>query len=142
MFKMKMFYWDLCLLLVLMLVLSGCPAVHPTHPGTTDQLANSTYDLVAGAKGFLDKAKEQHPECATGTTSDMCARIGQAVGAKDLLIDALTLYCSGPNFLSGGACDPPAKGTPARTQVEARLRAAVANSNQISGDLKKAAGGN
>lgn len=120
----------------------ACSVSNPVtapHPGTTDVLANSSYNTLVAAKGFLDAEKRQHPECPA-TQSNLCARIAQAVGAKDLLADALTVYCSGPNFLGGGACDPPASGTPAWTQASIKLQAAISNYNQIQADLKAATG--
>ncbi len=124
--------------------LCGCAAwkaTTVTHPGTQDTFANNTYDLIAGAKGYLDSERTQHPECATVPGSDVCVRISQAVGAKDLMIDALSVYCGGSNFLNGGACDPPTKGTPAATQATAKLQSAISGYNTIVADLKKAAGG-
>jgi len=121
----------------------ACSASNPVtapHPGTTDVLANSAYNTIVAAKGFLDSEKRQHPECPA-TQSNVCIRIAQAVGAKDLMIDATTVYCSGPNFLAGGACDPPAAGTPAWTQASIKLQAAMTNYNQIAADLKAATGG-
>lgn len=131
-------------ILILTLLISGCAAwkaTTVTHPGTQDTLANNAYDVVAGAKGYLDSERKQHPECATVPASDVCTRISQAVGAKDLIIDALSVYCGGPNFSNGGACDPPAKGTPAATQATAKLQSAISGYNIIAADLKKATGG-
>ena len=127
--------------LLLALFIAGCPKHSISqHPGTTDSLANNVYDVISSAKGYLDKEKSLHPECAT-STSNVCTYISQAVGAKDLLIDALSAYCSGPNFLSGGACDPPT-GTPAQQQLTGRLEAALGSYQTILADLKKAEGGN
>jgi hypothetical protein len=133
---------SLGLVAVLALSLSGCPknTITAPHPGTTDSLANNAYDVVAAAKGYLISERSQHPECPAATTT-VCVIIGQAVGAKDLLIDAITVYCSGPSFLTGGACDPPAAGTPAATQAAAKLQSAITNYNQIAADLKTATGG-
>jgi len=98
------------------------------------------YNTVVGAKAFRDNTKKQHPECAT-VTSTVCTDLSKAVGAKDALIDAITVYCSGPEFNSGGACNPPAKGTPAQQQAVTKLQAAIANYNQTAADLKTATGG-
>ena len=73
-------------ILILTLLISGCAGGNPVtapHPGTTDALANNAYDVIVAAKGYLDSEKSQHPECST-TSSDVCGRISQAVGAKDL----------------------------------------------------------
>ena len=134
-------------LLLLIPLLAACagsknPITAP-HPGTTDVFANSTYDLIVSAKGYLDSEKSQHPECST-TSSDVCGRISQAVGAKDVIIDALSSYCAGPVFdATGGqgACNPPAAGTPALTQAKAKVQSAINGYNQIAADLKKATGG-
>lgn len=129
---------------VVVILLLGACSGHKSltqHPGTVDSLANNAYDVIAGAKGYLEKEKSLHPECASASSA-VCTKISQAIGAKDVLIDALSVYCSGPNFLNGGACDPPAAGTPAQTQAQQKLEAALASYNQIAEDLKKAAGGN
>jgi len=129
--------------LLLAVTLSGCAAIksNPPHPGTTDPLANNAYDVIVGAKGYLESEKSQHPECATTPNTSTCSLIRQAIGGKDLLIDALSVYCSGPNFLNGGVCDPPAKGTPAYAQAAVKLQAAISNYNTIAADLKKVTGG-
>ena len=101
----------------------------------------TAYQTVVAAKGFLDSEKQQHPECANGATSTVCVDIGKAVGAKDALIDAITVYCSGPDFNNGGACNAPDLHTAAGGTAEAKLRAAITNYNQIAADLKQATGG-
>jgi hypothetical protein len=111
--------------LFIVLILSGCTPIERT-----------AYNTVVGAKAFLDSEKKQHPECATTPGSSVCTNIVKAVAAKDALIDAITVYCSGPDFNTGGACNPPAKGTPAATQATAKLKAAIDNYNQIASDLK------
>ena len=116
--------------LVIVLVLSGCTS-----------LERSAYNTVVAAKAFLDKEKAQHPECATTPDTVVCKDLKQAVGAKDALIDAITVYCSGPDFNAGGACNPPAKGTPAATQAAAKLQNAISMYNSIAADLKAATGG-
>lgn len=117
-------------LLAIAVVLSGCTPLERT-----------AYNTVVAAKAFLDKERQQHPECASGSTSNVCVDINRAVGAKDALIDAITVYCSGPEFNNGGACNPPAKGTPAATQAEAKLQNAITMYNQTAADLKQATGG-
>ena len=133
--------------MTLAIVMAGCGASNPItapHPGTTDKLANNAYDVIVSAKGYLDSEKSQHPECATTPGSSVCMLISQAIGGKDVLIDALETYCAGPVFdATGGqgACNPPAAGTPAYTQAQAKVQAAIANYNQIAADLKKVTGG-
>jgi len=136
--------WLTVLVIAVLIVLGGCAAAkkNVTHPGTQDVLANNAYDVIATAKGYLDSERSQHPECATTPSVTVCARIQQAIGAKDLLIDALSAYCSGPNFLNGGACDAPDKATPAGQQAVTKLKAAIDSYNQTAADLKKATGGN
>lgn len=101
-------------------------------------IERTAYDTVVSAKAFIGEEKKLHPECASGMTppSTVCIDLVKATSAKDLLIDAAEVYCSSPQFDSGGACQPPAKGTPARTQAEAKLKAAIAGYNQMAADLK------
>jgi hypothetical protein len=112
------------LLLPLLLVL-GCPAVEKT-----------AYNTVIAAKAFTDKVKSQHPECNTGNASALCATLIKAVAAKDTLIDSVEIYCAGPSFNGGGACQPPAKGTPAYIQATNKLNAALVSYEQLEKDLK------
>jgi hypothetical protein len=115
--------------LALMLSLVGCPTFE-----------KSAYNTVVAAKAFTDQMKAQHPECnspaAIPSGNVLCADLVKATAAKDVLIDAIEAYCAGPNFNGGGACDPPAKGTPAATQATAKLQAAIAAYEQTESDLK------
>ena len=115
--------------LLIAVLVAGCTPVE-----------RQAYNTVVAAKAFLDSEKQQHPECATGTTSTVCTNIAKAVGAKDALIDAITVYCSGPDFNTGGACNPPVMGTPAAVQARDKLKAAISSYNQIAADLKAATG--
>jgi hypothetical protein len=112
-------------MLVATLLLAGCTPVERT-----------AYNTVVAAKAFLDKEKQQHPECATVPASTVCADLTKAIAAKDLLIDAITVYCSGPDFNTGGSCNAPQKGTAAYDQAVVKLNAAIANYNQAASDLK------
>lgn len=114
-------------LLVMGLVLAGCTP-----------LEKQAYNTVVAAKAFIDAEKKMHPECLSSSTG-VCGLLSQATSAKDALIDAAEVYCSGPAFEAGGACQPPAKGTPASTQATAKLQAAIAAYNQIAKDIKGAA---
>jgi hypothetical protein len=96
----------------------------------------AAYNTVVAAKAFTDKVKAQHPECSAGLNTPLCANVSKTVAAKDFLIDAVEVYCAGPNFNGGGACDPPAKGTPAFTQAQAKMQAAIAQYEQTEKDLK------
>src|SRR5580765_8584825 len=104
-------------------------------------LERTAYNTVVAAKAFLDKEKSQHPECVTVPNSTICDDLTKATGAKDALIDAITVYCSGPDFNAGGACNAPDVHTAAGVNAEAKLRAAITNYNQIAADLKTATGG-
>jgi hypothetical protein len=115
------------LVLMLGIFVSGC-----TPP---ERVA---YETIVAAKAFTDKAKSQHPECAMGTTSSLCTNLTRAVSAKDALIDAAEVYCAGPDFNSGSACNPSAKGTPAYAQALAKMQAATAAYSQTAADLKGA----
>jgi hypothetical protein len=99
-------------------------------------LERQAYEAVVASKAFLDSAKAKHPECMTGATSTVCVDLSKATAAKDTLIDAVEVYCAGPNFNSGGQCNPTAKGTPAAVQATAKVQAALAAYNQTAGDLK------
>lgn len=102
----------------------------------TDKLAQAAYVTIVGAKAATDKAKTQHPECATAPTANACVIIAKAVSAKDTLIDAVEIYCAGPDFDAGKGCNTPQKGTPAATQAIAKLNAALATWTQAATDLK------
>lgn len=99
-------------------------------------LERSAYNTAVAAKAFLDTEKKAHPECSTAATSTVCVDIAKAVAAKDVLLDALTIYCAGPDFANGGACNAPAKGTPAAVQASAKLQAAISNYKLVAADLK------
>lgn len=108
------------------LVLTGCTPIE-----------KQAYKIIVGAKAFIDAEKKIHAECAT-STSPLCGNLQRATAAKDALIDAAEVYCSGPQFEAGGACQPPAKGTPAATQAIAKLKAAMAAYEQTEKDVKGA----
>jgi len=112
-------------LLVAGLLIAGCTPVE-----------RQAYNTVVAAKAFLDTERKAHPECVPGSGTTVCVDIAKAVAAKDLLIDAITAYCAGPDFNTGGACNAPAKGTPAAQQAVTKLQAAIANYNQTAADLK------
>lgn len=113
------------LVILSVVFLSGCP-----------KLEQDAYNVIIAAKGFTDSIKLQHPECASGAKTTVCVDLAKAIAAKDLIIDAVETYCSGPNFNATGSCDAPAKGTPAYTQAVAKLNSAIASYNQVSTDLK------
>ena len=113
------------LLILPLLLVCACTSIEKT-----------AYNTVVDAKAFTDQTKSQHPECATASASTLCADLKKAVAAKDVLIDAVEIYCAGPNFNGGGACDPPAKGTSAYTQAVSKLTAAIQAYSQTESDLK------
>lgn len=122
--------WTVTLTLTIISVasLSGCQPVE-----------KQAYQAVVSANAFLKSMRSQHPECQSAV-SVVCSYLTQATAAKDSLIDAVEIYCAGPDFTGGGKCNPPTKGTPAAIQVEAKLRAAMANYQEIESLLKSAAG--
>lgn len=100
-------------------------------------LEKQAYETVVAANATIKTLKVQHPECST-STAGICGKLTQAVAAKDALIDAAEVYCAGPSFNAGGACNPPAKGTPAATQATAKLQSALTSWNQIAVDIRGA----
>lgn len=102
-----------------------------------DPVEKQAYKTIVAAKAFLDSEKAAHPECPSAGTA-VCDSIMRAVAAKDFLIDTVEVYCSSPQFENGGACQPPAKGTPAADQAKAKLEAALSTYDQAAADLKKA----
>lgn len=117
----------------LALVVLACVVMTACTP-----VEKQAYNTIIGAKAFLDHTRALHPECATTPNTTVCQGINRTTGAKDALIDAVKVYCSGPQFENGGACQPPAKGTPTHDQAVAKLKAAIASYNQIEKDLKGA----
>jgi len=105
-----------------LLLLAGC------------DLAKSSRDGIASAKGALDAYKAEY-QCGTPQATAACGKVQAAVGVKDLAIDALTIYCSGPGFDTGGPCQPsPDKD---KKQVAAlKLQALMKELNQIMRDLQ------
>lgn len=101
-------------------------------------LEQTARDAVATAKGYLESAKANHPECVpqpahpqvAPAASTMCSIINRGIAGKDLVIDALETYCANPDFDSkGGVCTP-------NKDAEPKLRAALSNLNQILKDVK------
>jgi hypothetical protein len=107
------------------ITLAGCP-----------KLEQNAYNTVVAANAFVKDVRARHPECASSTSTTLCNDLARATSAKDVLIDALETYCAGPNFNTGGACDAPAKGTPAAIQGTAKLQSALDSYKQAATDLK------
>lgn len=116
----------ICLILALTMSVTAC-----------DPVERQAYNTAVSAKAFLDVFKAVHPECAA-SKDGVCGKFAQATAAKDALIDAAEVYCSGPAFETGGECQPPKKGTSASDQAVAKLKATIAAYNQIAKDLKGA----
>jgi hypothetical protein len=115
----------------IILVVIACVVMTSCTP-----IEKQAYNTIVGAKAFLDHVRALHPECSSQPTATVCADITKATSAKDALIDATEVYCSGAQFESGGACQPPAKGTAAFTPAQDKLKAAMALYNQAATDLK------
>lgn len=101
-------------------------------------------DALAASRGFLEAARQNHAaECAAvppcsipgvrdkGKCERICAAIRRASHAHNAALDALSLYCAGPGWSEGGACNP-------QPAWEPRLRAAIAELERILADLKGA----
>ena len=90
-------------------------------------LENTARDTIAGAKGFIEQAqRNHHDECVANPTKAFpCQAINRAVGAQNILVDALEIYCGWT------------KDTPQATSCHAdkskgtQLQAAVANLNEV-----------
>ncbi len=115
------------------LILSGCQPIE-----------NSAKDAIAASNGFLGQAQKNHlEECKANPTKPFpCAKLNQAVGALNLLIDATMQYCGWPNrpgaealkALSGQKCAPNKAALPI-------LKNAIASMNSVIADYKTASGG-
>ena len=108
-----------------LLLLMGCTSIE-----------RSAYNTAVASKKFLDSVKAKHPECAAGQATSLCTGLRKATAAKDLLVDAGEAYCGGKQFDTGGACQPPAKGTPQFTQLTDKLKTALAGYSQTEKDLR------
>lgn len=121
-----------------MLWLSGCGLIKKP-------IEVQAYRTVVGAKAFLDHSCGEHPtECNVGQdgkiecpAGDFCAVLNKAVGSKDLVIDAAEVYCAGPDFESGGTCNPPQDKT-MKDQLARKLSAAIGGYSQTAADVRKA----
>ena len=106
-------------------------------------IEKQAYRTVVASKSFLDSVKSKHSECGLVgvethqplTQTDVCKNLTKAISAKDLLIDAVEVYCAGPVFNSGGTCNPPTQ-QDARSVALAKLQGAIAQYNLAETDLK------
>jgi hypothetical protein len=120
------------LLVAVAVAFAGCPPIE-----------RDAYTLVTGAKAALVDFRGRHSECApfdalSGLSANVklgpCILNNRLTSAKDAIVDAAEVYCSGKDFENGGACNPPAKGTPGYEQAAAKLKAAIASYHQIEKD--------
>ena len=110
----------LVLLLAATLLLVGC---QPPE--------NTARDSIAAAKGVIEQAQTEYLEiCAASPNERECQLINNAVAVQNLAIDALNLYCSGSNYLAGGACQPNKEYLP-------RLQEALRNLDGIIAAIKE-----
>jgi len=131
--KMRKYVACFCLLFIALAV-AGCPAIE-----------RDAFVAVTGAKAALVDFRGRHPECApfdalsglsSNTKVESCIANNRITSAKDAIIDAAEVYCSGKDFENGGACNPPAKGSPGYEQAAAKLKAAMASYRQIEADTR------
>jgi hypothetical protein len=115
---------------VLALLLVGCAKSTTVPIPTTGPVERIAYDTIVTAKAFLDSEKQSHPECSTAA-STLCVDLTKATSAKDALIDALEVYCAGPQFEAGGACQ-------VNSGALSKLQAAIAGYNQTAANVKGA----
>lgn len=114
-------------ILVIATLLIGCSPVE-----------QQAYRTIVAAKAFLDSEKSVHAECVnTSNSTVVCVDLRKATAAKDVLIDAVEVYCASQSFdQDGGKCTPPAKGTSGYEQGTAKIQAAINIYNQAATDLK------
>lgn len=119
---MKRLIW-----LPLLAITLACP---PSQP-----LEQTARDSVATAKGYLDSAKQHHPECAADASSTNCQVIAKGVAAKDSVIDAVNIYCASNDYSNNsGPCVP-------NKDLQPKLQEALNNLNQTITDVKAIGGG-
>lgn len=119
-------------LAVLTLALTGC-----------SPLENSARDAAAAAQGFIEQAQQNHlTECQANPEKDFpCQNINQAIGAQNLLIDAIEQYCGFPSRPGAEALKALEGRHCIRNKAAGeRLRSAVASLNSIIADYRLAAG--
>jgi hypothetical protein len=117
--------------LLLPFALGGCP-----------KLWEDARDAVSSSQGFIEEAQHNHlAECQANPMKPFpCVMINQAVGAQNLLADAIDLYCGWPvrpgveqfKDLAGKPCA-------SKPEYKKSLESAVKGLNSIIGDYKLAA---
>ena len=115
------------------LVLAGC-----------SPLENSARNAAAAAQGFIAQAQQNHlAECQAAPTKPFpCVVINQAVGAQNLLVSSIELYCGWPANPSQESLQQHAGQPCARKQDAAKaLQNAINSVNSVIAEYKLAAGG-
>ena len=101
-------------------------------------------DALAASQGFIMQAQKNHQaECSQTPKKDFpCGTINQAVGAQNLAIDALEVYCSwtAQDVQDAAAGKSVHACVPVKTAADP-LKAALSNLNRILKDYKAASGG-
>jgi hypothetical protein len=119
--------------LVAVVFLAGCSPV--------EQQAR---DALAASQGFIMQAQQNHQaECSQTPKKDFpCAMINQAIGAQNLAIDALEIYCgwTASDVADAAAGKSVHACVPVKTAADP-LKAALSNLNRILKDYKLASGG-
>ena len=119
--------------LVAVVFLAGCSPV--------EQQAR---DALAASQGFIMQAQKNHQaECSqTPKKAFPCAMINQAIGAQNLAIDALEIYCgwTASDVADAAAGKSVHACVPVKTAADP-LKAALSNLNRILKDYKLASGG-
>jgi hypothetical protein len=117
----------LSLIAILVLGLAGCAP------------EKSARDSIAAGKGVLVTLQQQHGDsCRANPQQPLCQEINRGVALQNVAIDALEVYCSGPEFDAGtGPCQPPSDKT-VRNAAANKLAAALADFTRIIADLRKA----
>lgn len=127
------------LLVLVAILFAGCgPKQYNANAPSGPSLESVVYKIIVSSKAFIDSERKAHPECFNSQTTTFCSNLTRAVSAQNALVDAAEVYCSGPSFEAGGACQPPQKGTPAFDQAAAKLQAAISAYEQIEKDVKGA----
>ena len=101
-------------------------------------LDRSARDGIAAFKGYLEQAiTRRGPECvASNGTAKYCDAIKRAASAENAAVSALAAYCQFTPFDAQNTPDKPC--SPVK-DLEGGLKSALANLNQLSGEIKAAA---
>lgn len=117
-----------------LLTLTGCPPIE-----------QNARDTAATAQGFINQAQQDHlAECqANPTKAWPCAYINQAIGAQNLLIDAIEQYCGWPSRPGADALKQYAgQACVANKGALQHLQSSISSINSIMADYKQAAAAN